>query len=198
MKYYKGGDKIKHTSPRKLKCTECERGSPVRRLQVFTKLLLSSRTIKGLVWNRLKNNDGFTVLNTVFSIIHQPAAYSEYTAYDFSITWEICSPAFDYCIHIAAFTQIPKRHFNYADYSFIILIHSRYKCGIFCHIYSSSVHQLSFKLNSLLSCYDTYCNLKQTSIWSASSVHGKPMHLLCLTFLFLQSISFFFLICFAK
>lgn len=59
----------------------------------------------------------------------------------------------------------------------IILIYSRYKCGTFCHIYSSSLHQLSFKLNSLLSFYDTYCNLKQTSFWSASSIHGKPMHL---------------------
>lgn len=77
-------------------------------------------------------------------------------------------------------------------------IYSRYKCGTFCHVYSSSVHQWGFKLNGLLSFYDPHCNFKQTSIWSASKcsweTHAYIIFSMCLTFFFF-TISFFNLLC---
>lgn len=71
---------------------------------------------------------------------------------------------------------------------FIILIYNRYERGTSCHIYSCFHSSLSF--------YDTYCNLKQTSIWSAPVFMGNPCIYYFSCAFFVQSFSF--LICCAK
>lgn len=179
---FKGGDQIKRTSN---KCTEREWGCPERHLQVFTKLSKAfityylNRMMKGNVWKRLMKDLQYSMMSA-FKHTQRMILVWGY-AHLLLITVST---------HLSILHKYQKGVFLWLLILLIILIFSRYKCGTFCHIYSSSVHQWSFKLNSLLSFYDTYCNLKQTSIWSASSVHGKPMHLLffpcALLFLFLS------------
>lgn len=113
----------------------------------------------------LRNSEGFNHYTTVLHT-HVPASkYIQNSVYDFNIT---CFRSL--YAQLLAFTQKPFLWIIMLLITFfIILICSRYKRGTSCHIYSS------FQWISL-SFYDTYCNFKQTSIWSASSVHGKPMH----------------------